>query len=173
MKHIYVIAIAGIGCKVGIARDPQRRLKRLRTGNPFKATLYWSVQCEPWKASTVEHMVHQHLSEHRLNGEWFSVEPESAKLAILDAIEKLQNTPPPLIETPIKVTPVRAFRLALGMTQSEFGKAIGATQAAVSNYELGKRLPSRSAQRLINLARRNGYTLPLEIFARDESGPVA
>jgi transcriptional regulator with XRE-family HTH domain len=71
----------------------------------------------------------------------------------------------------VQENPVRAFRLSLGMTQREFGKAIGATQAAVSNYELSKRLPWKAVRRMLDLAQRNGYELDVENFVPHEHAP--
>lgn len=60
--------------------------------------------------------------------------------------------------------PVRAFRLSLGMTQREFGLAIGSTQTAVSHWELGKRLPRKAAMKILKLAQAKGYQIPAETF---------
>ena len=92
MKHVYVMTINGVGCKVGIARNPQRRLEALQTAHPLKLSLYWtSLECEPFVAAVVEQMVHEHFSPYRLQGEWFGVEPESAAQAVRDALQSIAD----------------------------------------------------------------------------------
>jgi hypothetical protein len=56
--------------KIGRSKDPVKRLKQLQTGNPNKLKLIASFEGLGWK----EKIIHEHLSMHRLEGEWFSYE---------------------------------------------------------------------------------------------------
>ena len=56
--------------KIGRSKDPQKRLKQLQTGNPNKLKLIAYFEGEGWR----EKLLHEHLSSHRLEGEWFSYE---------------------------------------------------------------------------------------------------
>ncbi len=52
------------------------------------------------------------------------------------------------------VETVKRIRISLGLTQAELAKEINSSQAAISEYEGGVKIPSlKVAQKLIKLAR--------------------
>lgn len=70
--HIYVIAASEHGpSKIGIARNPERRLKGLQTGSDRPLTLFHQ---EPlgFSAAAVEKAIHRQLAAKRTAGgtEW-------------------------------------------------------------------------------------------------------
>lgn len=67
-SHTYLIAADGTHLvKIGIAKDPMRRLKELQTGQPMDLHLLWSV------AGDYESDLHLHFATHRVRGEWFDL----------------------------------------------------------------------------------------------------
>jgi len=87
-NYLYLIcAIKGeevsAPCKVGISQNPAKRLKGLQTAYPYKLIIY-----ELWDFSNRsevlagEELAHASLAEHRLSGEWFSIEPKEALFKI-------------------------------------------------------------------------------------------
>lgn len=68
--HTYLIAADGTHLvKIGIAKDPMRRLKELQTGQPMELQLLWSV------AGNYENDLHVHFAAYRVRGEWFDLTP--------------------------------------------------------------------------------------------------
>ena len=65
---VYVIS-DGDAFKIGVSKNPQKRLKTLQTGNKKKLTLeFCEHKNEPYKIETI---VHRTLNEYRTEGEWF------------------------------------------------------------------------------------------------------
>lgn len=68
--HTYLIAAEGTHLvKIGIAKDPMRRLRELQTGQPMDLHLLWFI------AEDYEHDLHVHFSAYRVRGEWFDLTP--------------------------------------------------------------------------------------------------
>lgn len=66
--HTYLIAADGTHLvKIGIAKDPMRRLKELQTGQPMDLHLLWSI------AGDYESDLHVHFAVYRVRGEWFDL----------------------------------------------------------------------------------------------------
>lgn len=91
-RSVYVIGCTGQPIKIGIARDPYKRLADLQVGFPHKLQLYWSVVIAGTAAVTVERAAHKRLAAKRLNGEWFDVDPD-------DAIEAIKVAAEPFLES--------------------------------------------------------------------------
>lgn len=71
-QRLYVIAPSEDGpCKIGIARDPDKRLRELQTGNPHKLGVYLISKCS--NAQDFEYRAHRHLASKRMQGEWFDI----------------------------------------------------------------------------------------------------
>jgi hypothetical protein len=68
--------------KIGIATDPDARLRALQVGSPVKLGLL--VTCPGGRPKEAEY--HQRFAAHRLHGEWFEPHPD-----ILTEIERLQE----------------------------------------------------------------------------------
>lgn len=67
-SHTYLVAADGTHLvKIGIAKDPMRRLKELQTGQPMDLHLLWSV------AGNYENDLHVHFATYRVRGEWFDL----------------------------------------------------------------------------------------------------
>lgn len=74
--YLYIIGPAGRSkpIKIGLAADPELRLRQLQTGNPMKLCImhkYWAFSRE--QASYWEILAHKLFEDKRLAGEWFDV----------------------------------------------------------------------------------------------------
>jgi hypothetical protein len=83
-KHYVYIIGDGKNYKIGIAKNPQNRLRQLQTGHALKLKIIRTF-CLPSRdaVKTAEAKIHQDLRRYRLTGEWFS--------APLSVIEKVVN----------------------------------------------------------------------------------
>jgi hypothetical protein len=104
--YVYIIAAAVDAIKVGVAKNVQRRLKALQTGQHRKLSIFYELSCSRAEAYAVECRAHRLLKERLLEGEWFQVSPEEGKLAIEKAMaymheerrikdERTKNVHPP------------------------------------------------------------------------------
>ena len=69
-KYLYVIQSDVTGAvKIGISTDPQKRLKQLQTGSPYKLKLLCSIA----NMSHREKIIHNRLKDYKMSckGEWF------------------------------------------------------------------------------------------------------
>lgn len=73
-QGVYVIGAAGFAVKIGIATDPERRLKEIQTGSPERLRIYAFVELASGLARAVERECHAQLDHLRKNGEWFDIE---------------------------------------------------------------------------------------------------
>lgn len=93
LHSVYVITCGSDSpCKVGVARDPSRRLATLQTGQPGKLSvrfLLWTPTSGV--ASKIERRVHKDLKRGGLHvtGEWFKARPDRAADSILSAAAEL------------------------------------------------------------------------------------
>jgi len=60
--------------KIGFSNDPDRRLKELQTGCPFKIEEYTRIECDD-NYREVEKAIHEKLSPYKQRGgkEWYKV----------------------------------------------------------------------------------------------------
>ena len=79
--------------KIGRSRDPEKRLKTLQTGSPYKLRVACDYGPLTRKSCIVlESHVHKLLHTKRLEGEWFNLAPEDARLIIRDVINNANIT---------------------------------------------------------------------------------
>lgn len=73
-QGVDVIGAPGYPTKIGIAIDPDSRLRTIQTGCPERLKLYLFHRCPPGLARVVEQECHLRLADCRKSGEWFAVE---------------------------------------------------------------------------------------------------
>lgn len=83
-RYLYLIATVHAGVetspiKIGIATNPRARLRELQTASPYLLALheYWQVDLG---ARFFEAEIHDALTDKRLRGEWFDLEPLYARM---------------------------------------------------------------------------------------------
>jgi hypothetical protein len=93
--HLYVLSVLDpempdrdfCRVKVGIAKEPMRRLEHLQTGNPYRLVLQGSVETPPSVARHVENWVHRTRAASLAQPEWLRLtRPEIPSL--LEAIRQ-------------------------------------------------------------------------------------
>lgn len=87
MDYMYIISNNQDAIKVGISKQPEKRLKQLQTSNPNKLSLLFTeeFECSRNHLLKIEKLVHKELynvSKQRV-GEWFKVNTED--------IERIKN----------------------------------------------------------------------------------
>jgi hypothetical protein len=89
MFYLYLISVVPDGpIKVGVSNDIKRRMSCLQASFPFKLILIkkWNVSGDA--LFKVESIAHYKLSEHRVQGEWFSCGIDFAINLIEEIIKK-------------------------------------------------------------------------------------
>ena len=76
---------SGVPFKVGISRDPYKRLAQLQTGCPFRLSLYYGDLASD-AAVRDEKEIHRRLSLFTTAGEWFWGDPDAAYEAFVEII---------------------------------------------------------------------------------------
>jgi hypothetical protein len=71
MKSVYLIRSNDGRYKIGIAKNPKRRICQLQTGNSDQLKLIETYQSE--NASKIERGLHNHYSHGKMVGEWFEL----------------------------------------------------------------------------------------------------
>lgn len=90
--------------KVGFSKNLRKRLSTFNVAAQKKLHVFFSKDVDDPRA--VEKEAHAILSEHRLNGEWFNVDGETAKAAVLKA-SKISEAKPRASE-PVRTAPPRS-----------------------------------------------------------------
>jgi predicted GIY-YIG superfamily endonuclease len=70
--YLYVIQakeIDKVVHKIGITNDLEKRLKNIRTGNPYPVEYVFYQEMD--NASKLERWLHLHFKKYKLEGEWF------------------------------------------------------------------------------------------------------
>lgn len=76
----------GDKAKIGISREPEKRLRQLQLANPGAVTLVGHrVFSTRLSAARVESCLHRRFEAKRMMGEWFDVDPSRALAAIMAA----------------------------------------------------------------------------------------
>lgn len=90
IAYIYMITDEDGCVKIGISRDPNKRLKQLQTGHASKLSLYHTEEfnCTRNHLLKIEKLLHREISNShkKANGEWFKIsgpELESTKLIVI------------------------------------------------------------------------------------------
>jgi len=72
-SYIYIIGGAAPPYKVGISKDPRKRLKSLQTGHPYPLHIHYTKETDIAMTKLLETVIHRHLKLHKTNGEWFNI----------------------------------------------------------------------------------------------------
>lgn len=64
----------GKGCKIGISKDPAKRVGQLQTGNSSPISLFgYTVTKSKTDALALEHETHEKYRAQHLSGEWYDI----------------------------------------------------------------------------------------------------
>jgi Ni,Fe-hydrogenase III small subunit len=65
-SHIYVIDMSGQAFKIGVAKEPRKRLSEIQVASPFRMTLAGCVELPARHAHSVEKSLHKRYEDHWL-----------------------------------------------------------------------------------------------------------
>jgi hypothetical protein len=88
MKSVYLIRTNDGRYKIGIAKNPNKRVLQLQTGNSEPLELIETYQSE--RASKIESTLHRYYSYGKMMGEWFdlSIKEEAEFIKMCNLIDK-------------------------------------------------------------------------------------
>jgi hypothetical protein len=86
-RFIYVISTPN-GVKIGIANNPERRFKSLRSSSPEKMDVHFTGEGPARIIEWAEVRCHRDLVPHHIRGEWFSCSPEIAVAVVKSVLEE-------------------------------------------------------------------------------------
>lgn len=90
---VYVLEWGG-KAKIGIARDPEKRLRQLQLANPGQVTLVGQrAFSSRLSALLVERSLHKRFQSKRMLGEWFDLAPQAALTALVRAKDPEKHHP--------------------------------------------------------------------------------
>lgn len=92
-SFIYVIGGTNPPYKVGISRDPNRRLKSLQTGHPYPLQVHFTKETEICKTKLLEQVIHRHLKMYKTSGEWFDMNLPDLVLQVEYAVMRYGEDP--------------------------------------------------------------------------------
>lgn len=78
MSYIYIIGSNSSPYKIGFSKEPQKRLKSLQTGHPFKLSLLYTKEVSDQEVKNIEKQIHRVIGYKKSNGEWFNISLEEA-----------------------------------------------------------------------------------------------
>lgn len=93
--YVYIIGLFRVAdcCKIGVSRDPNKRLLSISTGTPFEPAVAFEVlMATSAQARRVELESHKALEAFRANGEWFWVKPVFAYERVVRPLADKINT---------------------------------------------------------------------------------
>lgn len=76
--------------KIGVSKNPNARLRQLRTASAFPIDFAF-VAATPGTGFDIERKAHATLAAHRLHGEWFDVPAKTAVAAVRGAADGLRK----------------------------------------------------------------------------------
>ena len=90
--YLYLLGCEGVAVhsKIGIAKNPEKRVKGLQCGNP---NIIWLVSA--WKfptkaaAEVREKILHSVFRDFRATGEWFSVPPQLLRPFVMSVLNDI------------------------------------------------------------------------------------
>jgi predicted GIY-YIG superfamily endonuclease len=94
--NVYFVRAGNRGAiKVGVARNVERRISTMQTGNPFKLNLLASISCDSRvSAYALEAKIHKFFARQRIRGEWFQGNIDFRKIggSIID-VDSTKSSP--------------------------------------------------------------------------------
>lgn len=92
-SYIYIIGGDVPPYKVGISKNPEKRLKSLQTGFPYKLTLHDKRPTEVDKVKLLETIIHRNINLYKTQGEWFNLSLDDLKMQIEFALIRYEDDP--------------------------------------------------------------------------------
>jgi predicted GIY-YIG superfamily endonuclease len=85
-SFIYVIGCDYGPYKIGLSKHPEKRLKQLQTGFPYKLHVHYTHEVDEKQVRNVEKAIHKIMNYNRTHGEWFNLTLDEAIAEVQYAI---------------------------------------------------------------------------------------
>lgn len=135
---VYVFGSESGLVKVGVSKDTRARAAQLRLQMPEGRMLYERPSDAPrsWKA---ERLAHELLSSHRIGGEWFAVDAETAIMAVDGAIDAAVPPRPKASRgrPSLPMTWPKIGRIVMGWTLNDLSVRSGVSRHTIARLEAG------------------------------------
>lgn len=96
MKSVYLLQSDSGLYKIGVSKNPSKRVRQLQTGNGEKIRLIYSFETDiPF---LVEQSLQNHFMMYKVNGEWFNLSLED-ELEFLNLCQKSNENIKRLLES--------------------------------------------------------------------------
>lgn len=92
-SYIYIIGSDNPPYKIGISKNPELRLKNIQTGHPHKLQILELRETDSKRTKLLESVIHKHLNNYRMTGEWFDIPLEKAILHVDYALIRYEDEP--------------------------------------------------------------------------------
>lgn len=93
MSYIYIIGSNNPPYKIGISKNPKKRLRNIQTGHPHKLEILELRETDSKRTKLLESVIHKHLDRYRMKGEWFDISLEEARLHLDFALIRYEDEP--------------------------------------------------------------------------------
>lgn len=81
LAYVYIISDNNDHIKVGISKDPEKRLKQLQTGQPNELRILFTEEfyCKRSHLLKIENLIHKQIRTliPNISGEWFTILPDN------------------------------------------------------------------------------------------------
>ena len=144
----YVYAVqSGEFVKIGVSREPERRLVKLQADCPMEAKLLGVIE----GGYKLEKVLHKRFRKYHARGEWFHMQGP-----VLAWAENLSNVSGKEKAAPDGALAAWIFHNCL--TDAAFGSLVGLSQSQISRIKRGKSRPSWEALAAIEKATKGKVT---------------
>lgn len=92
-RYIYVIGTDQPPYKVGIAKNPEHRLKALQTGHPQPLRIIHKIPTDAKRTHLLEAAMHRNMRHHRMTGEWFDMPLDKLLLEVEHVMIRYEDDP--------------------------------------------------------------------------------
>jgi hypothetical protein len=92
-SYIYIIGGEAPPYKVGISKDPKRRLKALQTGHPHVLKIHALKETTVSKVKQLETIIHRNIDNYKTHGEWFDLDLDKILLEVEFALIRYEDDP--------------------------------------------------------------------------------
>ena len=92
-SYIYIIGSDKPPYKIGISKNPELRLKNIQTGHPHRLQILELRETDSKRTKLLESVIHKHLDQYRMKGEWFNIPLNEAILHVDFALIRYEDDP--------------------------------------------------------------------------------
>lgn len=135
---VYVIGGKCGPQKIGVASDAAQRRLYLQRSSAVELAVHAAFPLPRALAFAVEQAAHRALAPRRMRGEWFDIEPETARGVISAAIDEVQERDAARNSPIGKAVPWQKRAKLAGLSQKALAHLLGVAENTVSQQLRGK-----------------------------------